>query len=304
MGELFTWQQFTQLDATACQKYLDKVGKAVVADTAVFQQTTDMLSYHNQRPDLIHLLQTAWAALQASDESSEWQQQTITALLTDNLIFQHLASQPPDAPATAPESLVQALQAIVPIDAEGLSRYLAHLNGYTQYQWQLEHLAEHPPQNMAALMIEFLAYANREAGIPYGRTNLLRHLLPTYFVERRTGQLTPRQDIGDLMRRGRPIPKSPTEFHPLVPDSDTLQRFLAKLLNYDPVRPYPAAALFSLIPTWLTFLQARQLLTTDKANTALDDLSSLKADLLAYFESFEGDDALGTAVTRWPKPTN
>jgi hypothetical protein len=280
------------------------VGKAVVAETAVFQQTTDMLSYHNQLPALIHLLQTAWAALQASDESSEWQQQTITALLTDSLIFQHLAGQPPDAPATAPESLVQALQAIVPIDAEGLSRYLAHLNGYTQYQWQLEHLAEHPPQNMAALMIEFLAYANREAGVPYGRTNLLRHLLPTYFVERRTGQLTPRQDIGDLMRRGRPIPKSPTEFHPLVPDSDTLQRFLAKLLNYDPVRPYPAAALFSLIPTWLTFLQARQLLTTDKANTALDDLSSLKADLLAYFESFEGDDALGTAVTRWPKPTN
>jgi hypothetical protein len=125
--------------------------------------------------------------------------------------------------------------------------------------------------------------------------------LPTYFVERRTGQLNPRQDLGDLMRSGRPLPKPPASFHPLAPDSDTLQRFLAKLLNYDPVRPYPAAALFTLIPTWLAFLQARQLLTADEAQTTLDDLASLKPDLLAYFETFDGDDGLVTAVVRWPK---
>jgi hypothetical protein len=295
------WQRFTQRDAEARREYLEAIGKRVLAETAVFQQTTDMLSYHNRLPDLIHLLQTALAQLQASNERSEWQQQTITTLLTDSLVFQHLASQPPDAPAQVPDSLVQALRAIVPIDADGLNRYLAHLSGYTQYQWQLAHLADHPPQNMAAVMIEFLAYAYREAGVLHGRTNLLRHLLPTYFVERRTGQLNPRQDLGDLMRSGRPLPKPPASFHPLAPDSDTLQRFLAKLLNYDPVRPYPAAALFTLIPTWLAFLQARQLLTADEAQTTLDDLASLKPDLLAYFETFDGDDGLVTAVVRWPK---
>ncbi len=295
------WHRFARWDARASQAYLEKVGKAVLAETAVFQQTSDMLSYHNQLSDLIYLLQMAQAQLQASDKSSEWQQQTVTALLTDSLVFQHLASQPPDAPAKAPHVLVQALQAIVPIDAEGLDRYLAHLSGYTQYQWQIEHLAEHPPQNMAALMIEFLAFAYREAEVPYGRTNLLRHLLPTYFVERRTGQLNPRQDLGDLMRSGRPMPKPPTSFHPLVPDSDTLQRFLAKLLNYDPVRPYPAATLFTLMPTWLTFLQARHLLTANEANMALDDLASLSPDLLAYYETFDGDEALGTAVHSFAK---
>lgn len=300
MTKQLTWQQFEKWDADTRQKQLAKIGQDVLVETAVFQQTSDMLSYHNQLSDLIHLLQTAQAQLQASNKSSEWQQQSITALLTDSLVFQHLASQRSDAPVTAPASLVQALQTIVAIDADGLNRYLAHLSGYTQYQWQLEHLAEHPPQNMAALMIEFLAYANREADLPYGRTNLLRQLLPTYFVERRTGQLTPRQDIGDLMRRGRPIPKPPAAFHPLAPDSDTLQRFLAKLLNYDPVRPYPATALFTFMPTWLTFLQARQLLTVTEANAALDDLSSLKPDLLAYFETFAGDDGLGTAVSSWP----
>ncbi len=301
MVKPFRWQQFTKLDATERQKYLDELGKVMLAETAVFQQTSDMLSYHHQLPDLIYLLQVAQAQLQANDKSSEWQQQTITALLTDSLIFQHLANLPPDAPAKAPHALVQALQAIIPIDAEGLDRYLAHLSGYTQYQWQIEHLAEHPPQNMAALMIEFLAHAYQEAEVPYGRTNLLRHLLPTYFVERRTGQLNPRQDLGDLMRSGRPMPKPPASFHPLVPDSDTLQRFLAKLLNYDPVRPYPAAALFTLIPTWLTFLQARHLLTANEAKTAMDDLANLTPDLLTYFETFDGDNALGTAVHSFAK---
>jgi hypothetical protein len=302
MATQLTWQLFEKWDVETRQKKLATIGQEVLAETAVFQQTSDMLSYHNRLPDLIHLLQAARATLQASDERSEWQQQSITALLTDSLIFQYLADQPPNASAKAPESLVQALQATVPIDAEGLNRYLAHLSGYTQYQWQLEHLAEHPPQNMAALMIEFLAYANREAGVPYGRTNLLRQLLPTYFVERRTGQLTPRQDIGDLMRSGRPLPKPPASFHPLVPDSDTLQRSLAKLLNYDPIRPYPAAALFSLVPTWLAFLQARHLLTPAEANATLDDLSSLKPDLLAYFETFEGEKGLVTAVHALANP--
>ncbi|MAU02010.1 MAG: hypothetical protein CL608_33155 [Anaerolineaceae bacterium] len=300
MAKQVTWHRFAQWDAHARREHVENVGRDVLAETAVFHQTSDMLSYHNQLPDLIHLLQTALTELQANDESNEWQQQSITALLMDSLVFQHLASQPPDAPATAPASLVQALQTIVPIDADGLNRYLAHLSGYTQYQWQMEHLAEHPLQNMAALMIEFLAYANREAGLPYGRTNLLRQLLPTYFVERRTGQLTPRQDLGDLMRQGRPLPKPPTHFHPLAPDSDTLQRFLAKLLNYNPVRPYPAAALFTLMPTWLTFLQARQLLTPDAAKSTLDDLANLKPDLVIFFESLAGDDALGTAVSQWP----
>jgi hypothetical protein len=303
MMKQLTWHQYEQLNWEMCQTELEIVGKGVLAETAVFQQASDMLSYHNQLPDLIHLLQTAWAQLQASNNGSEWQRQTITALLTDSLIFQHLTNQPQNPTATAPENLVQSLQTIIAIDAKGLDRYLAHLSGYTQYQWQLPHLVDHPPQNMAALLIEFLAYAHREENVPYGRTNLLRHLLPTYFVERRTGQLNPRQDLGDLMRSGRPLPKPTASFHPLVPDSDTIQRFLAKLLNYDPIRPYPAATLFTLLPTWLNFLQARQLLTGEEAKAALDELSSLKPQLHTFYQTFTEDVAVATAVSRWPDLT-
>ncbi|MCA9957080.1 MAG: hypothetical protein KC434_20265, partial [Anaerolineales bacterium] len=169
---------------------------------------------------------------------------------------------------------------------------------------ELAHLVEHPPQNMAALMLEFLAFAHKEAGVAYGRSNLVRQLLPTYFVERRTGQLNPRQDIGDLMRLGRPFARPKPSPHPLAPDSDTLARFLAKLLNYDPIRPYPAVALFTLIPTWLRFLQARSLLKPDEANATLADLASLKDDLLAFFASFAGDEGLATAVAHFTESRN
>ncbi len=298
MSKLIAWQEFKGMNEAARREALGAVGKAVV-ETAVFQHLTDMLAYHNALPDLIHLLQTGYTQLQASSKASEWQQQTITSLLMDALLFHYLAPGSVDKATALPE-LVATLQAIVPIDADELNRYLAHLAGYTQYQWELAHLEHHPPQNMAALMIEFLAYAWREAGVPYGRSNLIRPLLPTYFVERRTGQLNPRQDLGDLMRSGRPIPKPPASFHPLVPDSDSLQRFLAKLLNYDPIRPYPAAALYTLLPTWLHFLQARQLLTPDAASAALADLGRLQPDLLAFYQTFAGDDGLATAVSHWP----
>ena len=299
MTEKITWHVFAQWEPNTRQEYLAEVGKNILAETAVFQQTSDMLAYHNQLDDLIHLLKIGYTQLKSDNKTHEWQQQTVTSLLMDSLIFQFLAHNPPDN-AIPPESLAKALQAIVPIEVDGLNSYLAHLNGYTQYQWQLDHLAEYPPQNMAALMIEFLAFAQHEADVPYGRTNLLRQLLPTYFVERRTGQLNPRQDLGDLMRRGRTIPKPPANPHPLTPDSDTLQRFLAKLLNYDPVRPYPTAALFTLSPVWLNFLQARRLLDATTAKLALDDLANLQADLLAYFQSQTKDETLVTAVSNWP----
>ncbi len=299
MTKMLSWQELVEMSEAARRAALAAIGEAVVKETAVFQHTTDMLSYHNGLASLIHLLQTAHTSLKRDKTASEWQLQSVTALLMDALIFQFLESDPADS-ATAPPQLIAALQAVVPIEAEALNHYLAHLAGYTQYQWELEHLAEHPPQNMAALMIEFLAFAYKEAGVAYGRSHLIRPLLPTYFVERRTGQLNPRQDLGDLMRQGRPIPRPKPNPHPLAPDSDTLQRFLAKLLNYDPVRPYPAAALFTLLPTWLRFLQARGLLSPAEASAVQDDLAGLKADLHSYFANLAGDDGLATAVAQWP----
>ena len=288
-----TWQQFEPLDSATRQAELESLGGRMLRETAVFDQTADMLAYHNQLPDLIHLLQAGWTQLQTS-QPHEWWQQTLTALLIDTLVFQHLAN-PEEYSA---DQLRQTLQPYISIDAAGLQRYLDHLNGYTQYQWQLDHLASHPPQNMAALLIEFLAYAHKEANVPYGRSNLIRHLLPTYFVERRTGQLTPRQDLGSLMRSGRPIPKPPASFHPLAPDGYTLQRFLAKLLNYEGIRPYSAAALFTLLPIWLNFLQTRHLLTLTEAAATQTDLSNLKPDLLAFYATFAGDGSLATAVSQ------
>lgn len=298
MVQLLTWHEFCQLNEAAQLEAVAAVGKEVVTNTAVFQQTTDMLSYHNQLGSFIHMLQNGYTQVQES-QSSEWQQQTVTTLLMDSFIFQYLESAPEKSDTASPE-LVAALQAILPLEVDAVNHYLAHLGGYTQYQWQLEHFANHPPQNMATLMIEFLSFAKNDADVPYGRSSLIRHLLPTYFVERRTGQLNPRQDLGDLMRSGRPMPKPRPNPHPLTPDSDTLQRFLAKLLNYDPIRPYAAAAIFTLLPTWLHFLQARNLLSSTEATQATIDLAKLKPDLQRYFADFEGDDGLATAVANWP----
>lgn len=87
----------------------------------------------------------------------------------------------------------------------------------------------------------------------------------------------------------------------LSTDSESLRHFWAKLLNYDLVRPYAATALFTLLPTWLRFLQVRNLLTPAETTAVLDDLAELKADLHSYFANLAGDKGLGTAVAHWPK---
>ena len=71
MIEQIKWQVFKHWDDTTRHKHIDEIGKQVLMETAVFQQTSDMLCYHNQLPDLIHLLQTAWLVLKTSGEGSE-----------------------------------------------------------------------------------------------------------------------------------------------------------------------------------------------------------------------------------------
>ena len=65
MAEKITWQAFAQGDTNTRQEQLAAVGQNVLRETAVFQQTSDMLTYHNQLSGLIYLLQTGYAHLHA-----------------------------------------------------------------------------------------------------------------------------------------------------------------------------------------------------------------------------------------------
>jgi hypothetical protein len=56
-----------------------------------------------------------------------------------------------------------------------------------------------------------------------------------------------------------------------------------------------------LVPAWLRFLEARQLLSAEQHEKALQDLGKLKGDLLKYWQDFATDPApLAGLKKAWP----
>ncbi|MCA9973535.1 MAG: hypothetical protein KC425_25125 [Anaerolineales bacterium] len=279
----------------------------LAASFATLQQAAGMLAYHDARAALIHLLRAAWPSLQADPQLHPTARGELVALATDTLIYDFLETT--NGRSTPTPDLLADLRTFFEIDANGLERYLAALNGQDQPAWRLEDFTFEPgsarqplaAQNLATLLIYFLSHLRQAAGVPYTRGALFRPQLPVYLAMRRTGQLAPRQPIADLMRGQRPFPPTTAPPpHPLSPDRDTLTRYLAHLLHTARPQPYRAAALFGLLPAWLRFLETGQLLDAARRQQIMADLQPLAADLQPVWAD-QPDPALAHSLLSWQK---
>jgi hypothetical protein len=303
---MFDWLTYSQADPTTQADLLQQTAVSAPHHLPTFQHTLDMLAYHGRSADSVTLLQQAWPHLSTSPHLTPRRQQEFAAQIGDTLIFHHLAQNPTTDPASAAATLLPALQPYFPIDQPRLADYIAMLSGHKSYPFAPHHLItdsrdtavqQQAAQNLTILMLQFIGHTAPHP-IPRSRTNLLRRHLPVYLVERRTGQLEPRTDMTAVLRGQKSIPTQRPQPHPLCPDETTLQQYLSKLLNYDP-QPYPAAALYSLLPTWLHFLQSLNLITPAQQQATQQACQPLGAHLTHYFATHTNDPALPTAVTNW-----
>lgn len=299
------WNHYTSLAPETQTAVLNTLAQQAGSNWAQFQSLLNMLAYHGETAVLTQLLSHNWPTLQNDPQLSDWQKQTLATFACDVLIFHHLQTSQEPTP-----DLQKQLQQFYPIDEQQLARYLTALTSQSEHEWKLIHFHIDNPtpetnqqasQNLAVLMVDFLAYASQVHHIAYAKANMMRQQLPTYFVERRTGQLEPRQDFAAAMRGERPRPIIRPKPHPLCPDSVTLEQYMAKLLNYQP-QPTIAAALFGLIPTWLQFLQAQKLIDVSYHNQTITDCQQMAPDLLQYFQTHIADDILLNHIQNWPKP--
>jgi hypothetical protein len=290
---------------------------AQTADTHMdlFAQTLDVLAYHGQLPVLVDMMRQAWPLIQQSGEIVGRSVDEFATRATDATIFHHLETHA--APDAHDPALRQQLEVYFDIDIDGLARYLAHLTGQAERAWRTSDFdfADHDEkeaeakrkranqvaQNLATLLIELVGCLRRRDDIPYSKGNLFRQQLPPYLVARRTGQLAPR-DVTNLMGSGRPMPRlpEPQSLHPLCPDADTLERYLAKLLHFANPYPYRAAVLFELTPAWLRFLESNRLIDAQQPRQKLPDLKKLKPDLARYWQQYHEDLALQREAENWP----
>jgi hypothetical protein len=155
--------------------------------------------------------------------------------------------------------------------------------------------------NLSRLITEFVGYMRREEGVPFGRGQLMRGELHSYFVERQEGRLDPRPSMLDqVLRPERKLPKPPRPAHPLCPERVTLEVFLAKLVQGFVGRHYVAAGVFLAIPAWLRFLESRRLIDSNVRRKVAKELLPLHATLSQLWQRYQDDPTLGRDVQDWP----
>lgn len=303
---LVQWQTYQTAAAEEQRAFLDQIATTTGAGLDNFERVLNMLAYHGRLADLVFLMEQAWPHLQASETLSAWQKNRLATQSTDSLIFQYLAQRPltqAPTPDKLDSGLMKQLNQFFAVDTNGLARYLAVLGGFRQTAWTPEQLASSRDnnqlaQNLTTVMIEFLGWLHQKEEHPLSKGDLFRYQMLTYLAERRTGQLDPRPDIGDLMRRGRPMPKPRPPSPLMCPDPVTLEQFLTKMLNYKP-QPYKTAAFVELIPAWLRFLASRNLITTGEQQQTMHDLQPTAQKLATHWQSFPGDETLHAQAANW-----
>ncbi len=296
------WIEFETADEQTRREMITQVAESAARDLTAYEVLADMLTYHGETAVLVELARQAMPHLQTNTALTSRRKQELVAQATDMLIFQYIESGEDDLAA-----LQAVLERYMPVDEAQLASFVAILRGERAYQWQLSHFViedmteerqQAAAQNTAVLMLAFLGYLHQQELIPLSKGNIMRQLWPVYLVERRTGQLEERPDMTAVIRGQRPRPVIRPKPHPLCPDKVTLEQYLAKLLNYQ-TQPYKAAAVFTLIPAWLRFLQTCQLIDQTQQITVSAELKSMADDLAACLSDFSDDPALRRDVMVW-----
>lgn len=253
-----------------------------------FLRGLDLLAYRGETAVIVQMMQTVWPAVR--DDQSIYRSATdqFAARATDQIIFRYLGETAVPDPHDA--TLLAELGQFFPIDPAGLGRFFDHLQGRAGQTWHVADLAgdemnsQTLAQNWNTLMVAFLGYLHYEEGIPLSKGDLARHQFPHYFTSRRTGQLEPRVDMGNLLAQNRPLPTKPDESrHPLCPDPTTLKEYISKLLHYVKPQLVQAAVIFELTPAWLRFLQKQQLIDAAEQEEIWQKLQPLATDLADFW---------------------
>jgi hypothetical protein len=267
----------------------------------LYLNVLDQLAYHAQLSVLLEAVSLAFPRIKASTDILPWAIDEFAQRASEYVIFDYLERQPSVA-ADDPELLAR-LEDYIEVDPARLAQRLAGLAGRSERDWTSDDFGlenEAYGQNVADLSFEFLAYLKQTEHVPYTKGNLAREQLVEYFLSRRDGKLGSRRRPKPHKRKKR---EPEAHQHQLCPDYATLNRFLAKRLQFLNLRYHQVAVVFELIPAWLRFLLSRQLIAPEMFEQTLQQLKPMRSDLLQIYSKYDDDPTLRVAVARWHAET-
>jgi len=296
---------------------------AALAETAgkdldTFYIAIDRLAYHEQLALVAQMMAQAWPHVGKGQDLVPWAPEEFAQRAMDLTLFAHFEQSPglrPDDP-----ELIAALERFAPVEPAQLVRHIALLSGHDDRRWALDDFAfrrhgrhewydededeGNPPDpathQLDDLTLAFLGDLYREQGIFLAKGDLARKALARYILDRHAGKLELVDSPFERVRRpsGRKTPRVVRRVpsNPLCPDRETLDRFLAGMLNFISPQYYEAAATLELVPAWLRFLEGRGLLAAEQRAAALVDLRKLVSDAAPIWEQRTADPAVGPNI--------
>ena len=278
-------EALTRSDEARVAELARSLAEDVASDPPALYHTLNLLGYHNRLALINEVMALAWPQVQEAATYSGAAVEAYAGRATDHLLYAYLAeTADPDASDPA---LQARLERYFPVDVDRLEAYLGLLAGRLGRRWVEADFVELDTQKVQGLMLEFLGYAHRQE-IPYARAHLVRDNLPRYFLDRKAGNLYPKEDVAALLRSGRRPRTTGTEpEHPLVPDAATLENFLQKLGQTVTPQPYVIAAILALLPTWLQFLETRGLIQSEQRSRAKAEVETVEERIRPLLATFE-----------------
>jgi hypothetical protein len=301
---------------------LSQLGAALAAaagqDLDTFYIALDRLAYHGQLVLAARMMAQAWPHVGEGQDLVPWASEEFARRAMDLTLFAHV-EQAPDLRPDDPQ-LLAALEVFAPVDREQLARHITLLAGRDQRHWALDDFVfrrharhdwddedgdEDEPRDPAAqrlddLTLTFLGAIYREQGVSLAKGDLARKAIARYILERHTGKLEPVDSPFERVHRpkGHKTPRVVRQVlpNPLCPDRETLDRFLAGMLNIIGPQYYEAAATLELTPAWLRFLEEYGLLAAELRAVALENLRKLVSDTAPIWKKGTGDPALESNI--------
>ncbi|AMV70931.1 hypothetical protein JCM30471_27500 [Desulfuromonas carbonis] len=262
----------------------------------VYCSTIDLLAYHGQHKVLTEGLRLALPLVEKAEGLMSWVAGDIASRLIDCEVLAWVEAGATEADFNALRLVVEEI--LPEIDVENLRTYAEHLAGRRRVSAEalLDEKNCLDLERLSFLTASFTGYLNRVHGVPWITGLLAGREIYHYLSRREAGELkAPKRSRFGGRFRG---PKPPTKgtAHPLCPDPDTLDRFIANQLHLFCNAYHAVAVLAQHLPAWNDFLEEREVEELDKSRGGLRPLATLIETLVRVLEKGSGDPALAPAV--------
>ena len=270
--------------------FLNELAPRAAEDIDIFNNIVDMLAYHGYQAPLLNAFKVAWKNVEHSRNIVPWGINEFAERAVDYAVFEYIESYQEIDPSD--KQLIKTAEKFIPeLLVDEFINFVELVSGKIKKEWTLVDFdpntksTDRKPNkkrvanNLYDLLLEFLAFLKWEQNIPYSKGRFIRYQLFDYFDRRSRRELVEQPSLLDkMLNKGKQKPKKqPIPKHPLCPDAATLDIFLGGLLDFMNPQYYKLAATIELIPAWLKFLEARQLIDRTLHN---ETVQSIQANLI------------------------